>query len=184
MGQIIEMLQVIKAKSDTQVTVVSEVSGPTFEPKPTRIMTTTWPPYGLPLGFTSSFKGAPGVMQSTQQMVPLAFAIEAHPVVHTVAPPIVHTHVQSYFEDHHQIFHAPKSSDKEDERHGDIKGIKESYQILEKRLRAMQSDKVFDAGVREMCLVSCLVILVKFKTPDFDKHDGHSSPKSHRIMYY
>ncbi|XP_050890237.1 uncharacterized protein LOC127095610, partial [Lathyrus oleraceus] len=30
----------------------------------------------------------------------------------------------------------------------------------------------------------CLVIPAKFKTPDFDKYEGHSCPKSHLIMYY
>lgn len=66
-------------------------------------------------------------MLFNQQMVPLPITNKAHPVVHTVVLPIVHAHVQPYFEDHHQIYRYPESSDEEDERHEDIKGIKESY---------------------------------------------------------
>lgn len=57
-GQIMEMLQVIRAKLDTQETAISEVSGPTLEPQPARTLPTTWPPYGLLPGFTPSFEGA------------------------------------------------------------------------------------------------------------------------------
>ena len=52
MGQVMEILQVIKAKLDTQTTVVSEITGPTIEPQPTRTVPTTWPVFGLPPGFT------------------------------------------------------------------------------------------------------------------------------------
>lgn len=75
-------------------------------------------------------------------------------------------------------------SDEEEEIHEDIKGIKENYQILEKRLRAMEVDQVFGAAAREICLVYGLVIPTKFKTPDFDRYEGHSFPKSHLVMYY
>lgn len=47
-----EMLQVIKAKMDTQVTVVPEIFGPTLEHQSAGIMSTIWPPYGLPPGFS------------------------------------------------------------------------------------------------------------------------------------
>lgn len=107
-------------------------------------------------------------MQSTQQVIPLPFATEAHPMVQTIVPPIIHTHVQPHFEYQHQIYHAPEYYVEEDERCNDIKGIQENYHILEKRLRAMEGDIVFSAASREMCLVSDLVISMKFKTPDFD----------------
>lgn len=89
-------------------------------------------------------------------------------MVHTFVPPTIHTRVQPYFKDQQ---HAPKMSyEEEEERHEDIKGIKENFQILKKRLRAMEDDKVFGATAREMCLVSDLVIPAKFKTPDFDRY--------------
>lgn len=126
-GQVMEMFQVIKAKLGTQVTVISEVSGSILKPQPAGIVPTMWPPYGLPSGFTPPFEGASGVMQSIQQAVHLPIAIEAHPVVHIVALPIIYTHVQPHFKDQHQIYHAPESFDEEEGRREDIKGIKENY---------------------------------------------------------
>lgn len=59
------------------------------------------------LWFTSWFHAivwrSPSVMQFMQQAVHLPFATKAYHVVHIVAPPIVHTYVQSHFEAHHQI---------------------------------------------------------------------------------
>lgn len=99
MGQVMEMLQIIRAKLDTQATVVSEISGLILEPQPTRMMLTTWSIFSLPPGFTPQVEGAPVILQSTQQTIPLPATNEAHPVVHTFAPPTVHARVQPYFED-------------------------------------------------------------------------------------
>lgn len=98
-GQIMEMLQFIRAKMDTQITVVSEITGPTLEPQPTRIVPSTLPPIGLPYSFTPHPEVVPGVVQSTQQTVPLPLSTEAHPMVHTFAPSVIHTRVQPYFKD-------------------------------------------------------------------------------------
>ena len=86
MGQVMKILQVIKAKLDTQTTVVSEITGPTIEPQPTRTMPTTWPVFGLPPDFKPSFEGTPGIVQSTQQTIHLPTNNEAHHVVHTFTP--------------------------------------------------------------------------------------------------
>ncbi|XP_050896561.1 uncharacterized protein LOC127103338 [Lathyrus oleraceus] len=181
MGQIMEMLQVIRAKMNTQTIVVSEIVGPTLEPQPARTIPSTLPPFGLPYGFTPQPEVVPGVMQSTQHIVPLPLTTEAHPIVNTFTSSTVHTRVKPYFEDQQ---HALEMSDEEEERHEDIKGIKENFQILEKRLRVMEGDQVFGVAAREMCLVSSLVIPTKFKTPDFDKYEGRTCPKSHLVMYY
>lgn len=181
MGQIMEMLQVTRAKMDIQTTVILEIVGPTLEPQPVRTIPSTFPPFGLPYSFTPQPEVVPGIIQSTQQTVPLPLTIEAHPMVHTFASPTVHTCVQLYFEDQQ---HAPEMSDKEEERHENIKGNKDNFQILEKRLRAMEGDQVFGAAARDMCLVSGLVIPTKFKTLGFDRYEGHTCPKSHLIMYY
>lgn len=58
-------------------------------------------------------------------------------MVHTVARPLVHARVQPYFEDQQN---APYFFDEDDERHEDIRGMKENFQILEKKLRAMEGD--------------------------------------------
>ncbi|XP_050875853.1 uncharacterized protein LOC127079510 [Lathyrus oleraceus] len=181
MGQVMEILQVIKAKLDTQTKVVSEIIGSMIEPQPLRTMPTTWQVFGLPPCITPPVEVSPGIVQSTQQTIPLPTINEAHPVVHTVAPPLVHAHVRPYFKDQQ---HAVDFLDEDDERHEDIRGMKENSQILEKRLRPMEGDQVFNATAKEICLVSSLVFPAKFKTPNFDKYEGHSCPKSHLIMYY
>lgn len=69
-------------------------------------------------------------------------------------------------------------------RNEEIRVMKESYQILVKRLQAIEGDQVFGGAAKEICLVSSLVIPAKFKTPDFDKYKGHACLKIHLIMYY
>lgn len=48
----------------------------------------------------------------------------------------------------------------------------------------MEGDHIFGTTTKETCVVSGLVILAKFKTPDCDKYKGDTCPKSHLIMYY
>ncbi|XP_050909746.1 uncharacterized protein LOC127123584 [Lathyrus oleraceus] len=48
----------------------------------------------------------------------------------------------------------------------------------------MEGDQIFGVVAREMCLVSGLVIPVKFKTLNFDQYEGATCPKSHLMMYY
>lgn len=117
-------------------------------------------------------------------MVSLPLVTEAHPIAHTFAPPFVHTITSPQFENPCHVYHAPESLYEEDEIHEEIKGMKESYQVLEKRSRVIEGDMVFGAAVKEICLLSAFVIPVKFKTPYFDNYEGHSCPKSHIIMKY
>lgn len=70
-GHVIEMLQVIRAKLDTQAAVISEIFGTTLEPQPSRMVPTTWPIFGLSPGFIPQVERAPGIVQSTQQTLPI-----------------------------------------------------------------------------------------------------------------
>lgn len=86
-----EMFQFLKAKMDPpQVTVISEIFGPTFEPQPTRIVSSMWPPYGLPPNYSPPFKETSGVVQSTQHVLHLPLFTEALPIIHTTAYHVVH----------------------------------------------------------------------------------------------
>ena len=67
---------------------------------------------------------------------------------------------------------------------GEYEEFKEQYQTLEKRLCAMEGNDVFGIAVENMCLVSDLVMPAKFKTPDFEKYQGHTCPRSHLVMYF
>lgn len=112
MGQIMDMLQVIKVKLYIPiVTIISEISGPTFELQPARNVPSTWPPFGLPPSYMPLFQETPGIMLSTQHAIPLPISTEAYLVVHTVAPLIVHAHVQPHFEDQQHVYYAPESCD-------------------------------------------------------------------------
>lgn len=109
-GQIMEMLQVIRAKMDTQPTIVSEIVNPVITPQPAVTTPTTWPPFGLPHGFVPPPQG-----QSTQHKVPLT--TEVNQVIPTFAPTAMHTRVQPYFDDHQQVYDIPDMSEEGDERH-------------------------------------------------------------------
>ncbi|XP_050877389.1 uncharacterized protein LOC127081150 [Lathyrus oleraceus] len=55
---------------------------------------------------------------------------------------------------------------------------------LEKKIKAIEGNKIFGASAINMCLVSNLVIPAKFKTPDFEKYKGQTCPRSHLVMYF
>ena len=61
---------------------------------------------------------------------------------------------------------------------------REKFDLLEERLRAIEGigDYPF-ADMVELCLVTDVVILPKFKVPDFDKYKGTTCPKKHLKMY-
>lgn len=165
-----EMLQVICAKMDTQPTIVSEIVNPVINPQPTVTTPAIWPPFGLPNGFVPPPQG-----QSTQHTVPLTIE------VNQVIPTAMHTRVQPYFDDHQQVYDIPNMSEEGYERH---EKLRENVETIEKRMREMEGDQILGVASREMCLVSGLVILAKFKTPNLDQYEGVTCPKSHLIMYY
>ncbi|XP_050914928.1 uncharacterized protein LOC127129856 [Lathyrus oleraceus] len=172
--QIMEMLQVIRAKIDTQPTIVSKIVNLVINPQPTLTTPATWPPFGLPYGFVPPTQGQP-----TQHTVPLT--TEVNQVIPTFTPTTMHTRVQPYFDDHQQVYDIPDMPEEGDERH---EKPRENVETIEKRLRAMEGDQIFGVVAREMCLVSGLVIPAKFKTPNLDQYEGATCPKSHLIMYY
>lgn len=62
-----KMLQALTARLEApQVTVISEISGPSFEPQPVRSVPFTWPPYRLPYDYVPRVEGDPDIVQSTQ----------------------------------------------------------------------------------------------------------------------
>lgn len=104
------MLQVIRAKMDTQPTFISEIVNPVINPQPVVTTPVTWPPIGIPHGFVAPPQG-----QSTQHTVPLTTKVNQ--VIPTFAPTVMHTRVQTYFDDHQQVYDIPDMSEEGDERH-------------------------------------------------------------------
>ncbi|XP_050878004.1 uncharacterized protein LOC127081820 [Lathyrus oleraceus] len=173
-GQIMEILQEICAKIDTQPTIVLEIVNPVINPQPEVTTPATWPSFGLPRGFVPPPQG-----QSTQHTVPLTTKVNQ--VIPTFAPTSMHTRVQPYFDDHQQVYDIPDMYEEGDERH---EKLRENFETIEKRLREMKGDQIFGDAAREIYLVSGLVIPAKFNTPNLDQYEGDTCPKSHLIMYY
>ncbi|KAA0056810.1 Gag-pro-like protein [Cucumis melo var. makuwa] len=56
--------------------------------------------------------------------------------------------------------------------------------FLEERLRAIEGADMYGSiDATQLCLISDVVIPPKFKTPDFEKYNGITCPKSHLVMY-
>ncbi|XP_050895901.1 uncharacterized protein LOC127102590 [Lathyrus oleraceus] len=190
-GTIMELLQVINAKMDTQPTVVSEINTTAAVDPPVVSVENPFP-YGLSQSFihppvvtsvqqtmpvAPSGQQAMPVIQNVQQTVPLV--PEPPKVVPTFTQANVHTRVQPYLnEPVYEIL------DDNDEGYQPRDRLREEVVTIDKRLRKMEGDQIFGAAARDICLVSGLVIPPKFKTPNFDSYEGTTCPKSHLIMYY
>ena len=61
----------------------------------------------------------------------------------------------------------------------------EKLDLIKERLRAIEGIGYYPfADMAELCLVPDVVILPKFKVPDFDKYKGTTYPKNHLKIYY
>lgn len=60
----------------------------------------------------------------------------------------------------------------------------ERLHALEKKIKAIEGNNIFGFVAMNMRLVSNLVIPAKFKTPDFEKYQGQTCPRSHLVMYF
>jgi len=62
---------------------------------------------------------------------------------------------------------------------------REKLDLIEEKLRAVEGfgDYPF-ANMTDLCLVPDVVILPKFKVPDFDRYKGTTCPKNTLKMYY
>ena len=61
---------------------------------------------------------------------------------------------------------------------------KENFDHIKKRLRAIEGGGNYDfVDMLELCLVSNVVVPMKFKVPNFDKYKGTTCPKNHLKMY-
>ncbi|KAA0032021.1 Gag-pro-like protein [Cucumis melo var. makuwa] len=63
-------------------------------------------------------------------------------------------------------------------------GSRRRMEFLEERLRAIEGADMYGSiDATQLCLISDVVIPPKFKTPDFEKYNGTTCPKSHLVMY-
>ncbi|XP_050919599.1 uncharacterized protein LOC127137156 [Lathyrus oleraceus] len=169
-GTIMELLQVINAKMDTQPTVVSEIN--TTAPVDPPVVSVENPfPYGLSQSFihlpvvtsvqqtmpvAQSGQQAMPVIQNVQQTVPLV--PEPPKVVPTFTQANVHTRVQPYLnEPVYEIL------DDNDEGYQPRDRLREEVVTIDKRLRKMEGDQIFGVAARDICLLSGLKSSETFK---------------------
>lgn len=62
--------------------------------------------------------------------------------------------------------------------------MKEKWKILDNTMTTMEGNDIFGVGAMDMCLVSDLTILAKFKTLEFKKYRCRTCPRIHMVMYY
>ncbi|KAA0063248.1 Gag-pro-like protein [Cucumis melo var. makuwa] len=61
-------------------------------------------------------------------------------------------------------------------------GSRKRLKFLEERLRAIEGADMYGSiDATQLCLISNVVIPPKFKTPDFEKYNGTTCPKSHAL---
>lgn len=172
LAKITEMLQVLTTNQNrAQEALVSQSGGIPMQPQHTQNLNTSWPEFGLPPNFSPSFMNEIGIGTSNQQSLKIPMVNEQQPIVHTIP--------QNHFEDNlsmHNEFGSHEQTDKAEETN-------EKYQVLEKRLKAIEGQNLFGLDAVDMCLVAGVTLPAKFKVPDFEKYKGLSCPKGHLVMY-
>ena len=59
------------------------------------------------------------------------------------------------------------------------------FDLIEERLRAVDGEDMYGiVNVNRMCLVPDLVLLPKFKMPEFEKYNGTKCPSAHLFMFF
>lgn len=163
-GNVAKILEMIQALSFAANTKAQEAStSAVLEPVAPRFQN-SWPEFGLPPNFTPAGYQEPvpepiATHVQTQNAGPFQIPATVEPRF-TVHTPFAH-------EDPQYMFDTPRSE--AGSAADELEDVKEKYQTLEKRLRAMEGNDVFGAAAMDMCLVPDLVLPKKFKTPDFEK---------------
>ncbi|XP_058766813.1 uncharacterized protein LOC131640437 [Vicia villosa] len=170
MVKLTEMMQVLMARTDPpQRIVISEVSTVVVDPLQVQKPPSTWPEFGLPENFSPTYVNAPMVGQTSRQVF--------QPLVFSEPPPVVHTTTQAVPARYDNPLYDYRSVGSRSVSQGDcgeVEEVREQYQALEKRLRAMEGSNFFSVNADNMGLVSNLVMPSKFKVPEFDNLSGAS----------
>jgi hypothetical protein len=141
---------------------------------------TTWPPYGLPPGYTPPQETS---TSTTPPSMPIVIPVtnetpppQGTPAVQndntTPHPTVEGTHLG------YTIANSPVTTDTPQ----DV-GSTQMYQALEERLKAVEGFNICGVDAIDMCLVPDVAIPPKFKTPDFEKYKGINCPRNHLKMF-
>src|SRR3954462_8809270 len=139
MTKLTEILQVLMARTDPpQRTVISDVSTAVVDPLQVQRPPSTLPEFGLPENFSPTYANASMAGQTSRQVFQAPVFSEPPPVVHTAAQAIP-IHYDNPLYDYRSVGHRSVSQGD----CGEIEEVREQYQTLEKRLRAMEGNGFF-----------------------------------------
>ncbi|XP_058763510.1 uncharacterized protein LOC131636949 [Vicia villosa] len=139
----------------------------------------TWPEFWLPENFSPTYVNASLVGQTSRKVFQPPVFSEPPPVVNTTAQAVPARYDNPLYD-----YYSVGSRSVSQGDCGEVEEVREQYQELEKRIRAMEGSNFFSVNVDNMGLVSNLVMPSKFKVPEFEKYKGHTCPRSHLTMYY
>ncbi|XP_058767291.1 uncharacterized protein LOC131640956 [Vicia villosa] len=144
MIKLTEMMQVLMARTDPpQRTVISEVSTAVVDPLQVQKPPSTWPEFGLPENFSPTYVNASMVGQTSRQVF--------QPPVFSKPPPVVHTVAQAVPARYDNPLYDYRSVGSRSVSQGDcgeVEEVREQYQALEKRLRAMEGNSLSGASLK------------------------------------
>jgi len=64
-----------------------------------------------------------------------------------------------------------------------VEGLQDTIDEMKREMKALRGKDAFGQNVQELCLVPNVVVLPKFKVPDFDKYKGNTYPRVHLTVY-
>ncbi|XP_058761261.1 uncharacterized protein LOC131634621 [Vicia villosa] len=144
MIKLTEMMQVLMARTDPpQRTVISEVATAVVDPSLAQKPPSTWPEFGLPENFSPTYVNASMVGQTSRQVFQPPVFSEPPPVVHTTAQ-VVPARYDNPLYDYRSV--GSRSVSQGD--CGEVEEVREQYQALEKRLRAMEGNSLSGASLK------------------------------------
>ncbi|XP_050877338.1 uncharacterized protein LOC127081095 [Lathyrus oleraceus] len=86
-------------------------------------------------------------------------------------------------DDQLDAFFNPKDASQDDAFGSVTNKVERKVKAIEEKLKAMGSTDILGLNAAEMCLVPGVIILAKFKVPDFEKYKGNSDPRTHIRAY-
>jgi len=92
----------------------------------------------------------------------------------TYSAPVIHTTQH----DHGPIYHLKGVA-----AYDWLYELEEKLDKIELELKTLRGKDLFRKSAYDLCLVPNVVILPKFKVPDFEKYKGNTCPETHLAMY-
>ncbi|XP_050919221.1 uncharacterized protein LOC127136737 [Lathyrus oleraceus] len=86
-------------------------------------------------------------------------------------------------DDQYDAFFSPRAASQDGAFGSATNEVERKVKAIEEKLKAMGNTDVLGLDAEEMCRVHGVIILAKFKVPDFEKYKGNSDPMTHIRTY-